>query len=52
MGVLLEPTARAGGHRRAAVRHIGNLRGKVEDDPANPRWIVTVRGFGYKLMRE
>lgn len=30
--------------------HIRHLREKLEDDPANPRWIVTVRGLGYKFQ--
>lgn len=29
--------------------HIGNLRRKLQDDPASPRFIHTVRGVGYKL---
>ena len=29
--------------------HIKRLRAKIEDDPANPVHIVTVRGLGYKL---
>lgn len=29
--------------------HIRHLRQKIEDDPGQPRWIVTVRGAGYKL---
>jgi DNA-binding response OmpR family regulator len=29
--------------------HIRHLREKLEDDAANPRWIVTVRGMGYKF---
>jgi two-component system response regulator RegX3 len=29
--------------------HIKRLRGKVEDDPANPTRIKTIRGLGYKL---
>jgi DNA-binding response OmpR family regulator len=29
--------------------HISNLRRKVEKDPANPNYIHTVRGFGYKF---
>lgn len=29
--------------------HISNLRAKIEHDPANPRYIKTVRGLGYKI---
>lgn len=29
--------------------HIGKLRQKIETDPAKPRYILTVRGFGYRL---
>ncbi len=29
--------------------HVKRLRGKVEDDPATPRRIVTIRGLGYKF---
>ena len=29
--------------------HISNLRAKIEDDPAAPRYIKTVRGLGYKI---
>jgi len=29
--------------------HIRHLRQKLEDNPANPRWIITVRGVGYKF---
>ena len=29
--------------------HVRNLRRKLEDDPARPRWIETVRGRGYRI---
>ena len=29
--------------------HISNIRGKIEDNPAKPEYIKTVRGLGYKL---
>ncbi|MGO5094560.1 response regulator transcription factor [Agathobaculum sp. LCP25S3_E8] len=29
--------------------HISNLRAKIEHDPANPQYIKTVRGLGYKI---
>jgi two-component system response regulator RegX3 len=28
--------------------HVKRLRAKIESDPANPRYLVTVRGLGYK----
>jgi two-component system response regulator RegX3 len=30
--------------------HVKRLRAKVEPDPANPRYLLTVRGLGYKLQ--
>jgi len=35
---------------RAIDVHVGKLREKLGDDPAQPRFIVTVRGVGYKLL--
>jgi len=29
--------------------HVGKLRQKIEEDPANPHLIQTVRGFGYRF---
>ncbi|MFJ5699410.1 response regulator transcription factor [Arthrobacter sp. NPDC093139] len=34
---------------RAVEVHIGNLRRKLREDPQEPRWLVTVRGVGYRL---
>jgi DNA-binding response OmpR family regulator len=31
------------------TEHVRRLRRKVEDDPDHPRWIVTVRGVGYRF---
>src|SRR5581483_267684 len=31
--------------------HIGNLRKKLETDPAHPRYLETVRGVGYRFRR-
>ncbi|HVF76428.1 MAG TPA: response regulator transcription factor [Acidimicrobiales bacterium] len=30
--------------------HIRRLRTKIEDDPASPRYVQTVRGLGYKVV--
>ena len=38
------------GTARAADVHVANLRRKIEDDPASPRRLVTVREAGYKLQ--
>jgi DNA-binding response OmpR family regulator len=38
------------GDGRLVDVHIRRLRTKVEQDPANPRHVVTVRGLGYKLQ--
>ncbi len=32
--------------------HIGKLRQKVEKDPANPRYLLTVRGIGYQFAEK
>jgi two-component system phosphate regulon response regulator OmpR len=38
----------AAGERKIDVQ-INRLRRKIEEDPANPKWLQTVRGIGYKL---
>jgi DNA-binding response OmpR family regulator len=37
------------GSARTVDVHMRHLREKLEEDPANPRYLVTVRGMGYKL---
>ena len=37
------------GYERTMDSHIRNLRRKLGDDPANPRYIQTVYGFGYRF---
>ena len=31
--------------------HVGHLRRKLGDDPAQPRYVITVRGVGYRMGR-
>lgn len=33
----------------AVMRHICNIREKIEDDPGQPLYIQTVRGVGYRF---
>jgi two-component system alkaline phosphatase synthesis response regulator PhoP len=37
------------GYQRNVDPHINRLRQKIEPDPKNPRYVLTVRGVGYKL---
>lgn len=37
------------GFERTVDSHIKNLRSKIEDNTANPTYIITVRGMGYKF---
>lgn len=39
------------GDGRLVDAHVRRLRTKVEQDPSDPRHVVTVRGLGYKLVR-
>jgi DNA-binding response OmpR family regulator len=39
------------GYERTIDAHIKNLRRALDDDPRDPRYILTVRGVGYKLAQ-
>ncbi len=38
------------GYERTIDAHIKNLRRALGDDPRSPRYILTIRGIGYKLV--
>jgi DNA-binding response OmpR family regulator len=37
------------GYEHAVNSHINRLRGKIETDPRDPQWVLTVWGMGYKF---
>jgi len=39
------------GYENTLMVHIRRLREKLEEDPSNPKWLLTVRGLGYKLVK-
>jgi DNA-binding response OmpR family regulator len=40
------------GFDRTIDAHVKNLRQKIETDPRNPRYILTVHGLGYRFNAE
>jgi DNA-binding response OmpR family regulator len=38
------------GDSRLVDVHVRRLRTKIETDPAEPRYVATARGLGYKLV--
>ena len=59
-GLHPHPAARAGPRLRRALEadertinvHISHIRDKIEPDPAQPRYIKTVRGVGYAFSED
>ncbi|MCA9403123.1 MAG: response regulator transcription factor [Candidatus Omnitrophica bacterium] len=41
-----------GGTTRTLDQHVSKLRHKIEDDPQNPRYIVTVHRVGYRFIAD
>ena len=40
------------GYENSLMVHIRRLRAKIETDPSHPKFLLTVRGLGYKLVLE
>ncbi|MCB0324690.1 MAG: response regulator transcription factor [Bdellovibrionales bacterium] len=40
------------GYQHTVTSHINRLRSKIEQDPAQPRFILTVRGAGYRFATD
>ena len=40
------------GYENTLMVHIRRLREKIEHDPSHPRYLITVRGLGYRLLKE
>ncbi len=38
------------GYENTLMVHIRRLREKIEEEPSHPRYLITVRGLGYKLL--
>ena len=39
------------GYENTIMVHIRRLREKIEENPSKPRYLLTVRGLGYKLIK-
>ena len=40
------------GYENTLMVHMRRLREKVEEDPSHPKWIITVRGLGYRMLKD
>lgn len=37
------------GYNNSLMAHISKIRQKIEEDPSNPKHLITIKGLGYKL---
>lgn len=40
------------GYEQSLMMHISRLRSKIEEVPSNPKYLITMKGIGYKLLVE
>lgn len=40
------------GYEQSLMMHISRLRSKIEEVPSNPKYLITMKGIGYKLLIE
>lgn len=40
------------GYENTLMVHIRKLREKIEENPSSPRYLLTVRGLGYRLAKD
>lgn len=40
------------GYEQSLMMHISRLRAKIEEVPSNPKYLITMKGIGYKLLVE
>lgn len=40
------------GYENTLMVHVRRLREKIEENPSNPQYLVTVKGLGYRLLKE
>lgn len=38
------------GYENTLMVHIRRIREKIEDNPSNPEYLITIKGLGYKLI--
>ena len=40
------------GYENSLMVHVRRLREKIEENPSSPKWLLTVRGLGYKAVKK